>query len=675
MKKNIKSILSFGICYIITILLVLSLEVWKKPIPEAKLEQNIVNEKGEELAAVCITDLKELQTLPYVNYTPNEFIHTSDLTGKAIKIDKNTKFASRGTLKFIILNINPNADDFYEKSDKLKPYLEGDNQWHFGFWLPNCFSSANIYVKSVLSNKIGEIKNYDFIEYCDYAEITNKHKTKTSSLLLDLNFYTRRQSMTEDLKSRAFIITIHYEAKEEYLSGISEIPMIGSIKAVKNLKNSQQTFTIVISLIAIIITAILAFTSLLNKDLSQLPQIIITLCISCYIFTNLLLMTSTTIPYLLLFFEALSLSIISLIFLLTTHLKIKQFSFRTVFIIFALIYTFMFSFCSISKLDITSIFTLVLKISSIPLGLTTAYIGYEKSFHEKKLEEGMTCCIISVLAIALPFMDINKLILTSSITWLLILILCITTYSAFTFFIKLEMQNKYLTNNLQNEVAAQTKDLKHIIEEREYLLRYLSHDMKKPVSSIQRFLQDLKADENKDNKIKKIEIIEQKVKDIELNLVDLQKFAKESYTMEESKRIDVASIIQHTYETLSPDCEANNVILTYSAKSIYAYVKQNTLYSVLNNLVFNALEHSECKEIKITSSKEKEFAKIQVIDDGVGIQDKEGIFKPYHTSEHEKDNLGLGLYICNQHIISMGGTLEVKRKKNKTIFVIKLPIA
>ena len=39
--------------------------------------------------------------------------------------------------------------------------------------------------------------------------------------------------------------------------------------------------------------------------------------------------------------------------------------------------------------------------------------------------------------------------------------------------------------------------------------------------------------------------------------------------MEESKRIDVANIIQHTYETLSPDCEANNVILTYSAKSIY----------------------------------------------------------------------------------------------------------
>lgn len=47
-------------------------------------------------------------------------------------------------------------------------------------------------------------------------------------------------------------------------------------------------------------------------------------------------------------------------------------------------------------------------------------------------------------------------------------------------FLRLEKRNRYLTENLQSEVAIQTRELKAVIEERDDLLRYVSHDMKSP---------------------------------------------------------------------------------------------------------------------------------------------------------------------------------------------------
>lgn len=69
-------------------------------------------------------------------------------------------------------------------------------------------------------------------------------------------------------------------------------------------------------------------------------------------------------------------------------------------------------------------------------------------------------------------------------------------------FLRLEKRNRYLTENLQSEVAIQTRELKAVIEERDDLLRYVSHDMKKPAVSIGRYIAVLQERE-KDEELKK----------------------------------------------------------------------------------------------------------------------------------------------------------------------------
>lgn len=69
-------------------------------------------------------------------------------------------------------------------------------------------------------------------------------------------------------------------------------------------------------------------------------------------------------------------------------------------------------------------------------------------------------------------------------------------------FILLEQTNRYLMNNIQSEVKIQTKNLQTLIEEKDTLLRYVSHDMKKPIQGINHDLKLLKINLDDEQQMK-----------------------------------------------------------------------------------------------------------------------------------------------------------------------------
>ncbi|HEY9203063.1 MAG TPA: PAS domain S-box protein [Sulfurimonas sp.] len=108
----------------------------------------------------------------------------------------------------------------------------------------------------------------------------------------------------------------------------------------------------------------------------------------------------------------------------------------------------------------------------------------------------------------------------------------------------------------------------------------------------------------------------------------------------------------------------------------------NELTQVIINLINNSKDafiHNSIllREISITTKKENSFAVIEVQDNAGGIakENLEKIFEPYFTTKHKSRGTGLGLFmsrmICEQ---GLGGTLDVKSKKNTTTFSIKIPV-
>lgn len=646
-----------------------------KPLPEAAETPDIVGTDGRPISAVCISDIGEYAAIKNVNYTPNEYlVPQNDIRGEIISLESDTQFAEKGTYEFVILNLSPSDEAFSQKSEALSPYLQGDNNWHVTLYLPACFSACNVYVKTNLNARVGDIADYQFVKYTasNYTEETVYHKNATEPLLIDLAFYTRRAAMSEDLSIRAAVVTVHYESAGG-MAGFYRAPIIGQDSAVRKLVDSENILSFTVCVIAALFLATLVFACLLKRSLLLFPYILANAGAFLFFASYYALLGLSAAPMFWVAIHLFSLHWIAGASVCGLRVKAGKFPLWIVPAVLSAIN------CTLALLTPYFIEFTALKISlqisdailaAMLCALVVIFIRRSSVF--KPFAVVPTVISVGLLAADL-FLSPSLQLIANPVGWICIVLIALTAGYSVAFFVQLERRNAYLTDNLQLEVERQTESLKDIISTNETLLRYLSHDMRKPVHGIQRFLSVLKESETDGEKLKAIGIIEQKTRLIDESLTELQQYSKQHYPVEPSKTFDAGNLAADICETLSPDCEANNIKLSCHTAHVKIYAKFNTLRSVLNNLIFNALEHSECSEIVLTVSRRKGICSITVTDNGVGIDPESDVFSPYVSGSDSAENLGLGLYISRESVLSMGGNLTYESALGKTSFTVTFP--
>lgn len=107
---------------------------------------------------------------------------------------------------------------------------------------------------------------------------------------------------------------------------------------------------------------------------------------------------------------------------------------------------------------------------------------------------------------------------------------------------------------------------------------------------------------------------------------------------------------------------------------------ETRLRQILVNIVGNSVKYTPHGEVVIKVSTTSDLVVIRVSDTGIGIsaEDQKNLFqKFYRVKSDETKNIrgtGLGLWITNQIILGMGGTLSVESIKGKgTDFVVSFP--
>jgi two-component system sensor histidine kinase BaeS len=99
---------------------------------------------------------------------------------------------------------------------------------------------------------------------------------------------------------------------------------------------------------------------------------------------------------------------------------------------------------------------------------------------------------------------------------------------------------------------------------------------------------------------------------------------------------------------------------------------------VLQNLIDNALRHTERGEVAVTAAPHERSVRLQVSDTGSGIAaaDLPHVFVPFRTGSMGRTGSGLGLYIVKRFCESLGGTVSVTSTVGSgTRFTIDLPSA
>ncbi len=136
----------------------------------------------------------------------------------------------------------------------------------------------------------------------------------------------------------------------------------------------------------------------------------------------------------------------------------------------------------------------------------------------------------------------------------------------------------------------------------------------------------------------------------------------------DKKKFFFAELLEDIKSSIENQIQSSGAIITsdFSECDSITYPHSH-LQSILLNLLTNAVKYRSphrVPEIKLKTSKDGEYVKLSVGDNGMGIEEKhqETIFKAFKRLHQEMDGKGLGLYIVKRQVELLGGSIGVKSK-------------
>lgn len=679
---KLKSFILIALALLLSFVLVVTLRFGAASAIPLANDILVENWDGEQLTAIEINELPSRAAIPFANYTANRFlVPRNEVTGDKVRItDQNSASAARrGTYQFIVLNLDPISEQFESQSNKLQNYKKGDGNFHFMLYLPQVWSACAVYVNSVLTMTVGEISDYNFFDYSFYEGSTVSHTTKTQPLYLDLMFSANKNIISPNRLEAAQIVTIHYETAKTGHAGLQKQPFIGSDIAVRRLVSTDEGLLTALSAIAALTLVAFFLLCFIKRTFRFLPQLFIGLGVFGFLLSALFRFSASSVPLIVSAFAPCSVALLLLSSLCGLRPNSKFKYAWVAAIVIAVAHSILSLMLPLFALPIAALTIYNVVALAVLSAITLVFLLLSAASRTSGAELLINPALSIVIALTSAFCASPALIITNPIVWLSAAVLAVMIAVSFRVFLCMEQRNRYLTTNLQTEVSRQTQNLDEIITQRNEILAYVSHDMKKTAVSMERFLAVLRQRESDSEQIKTINIIASKNREIIDDFTELSHYSKLNYFAEPSSEVNINNILKSIYKSLTPDCEANGIILRFKpCPSVYVWAKPNALTAIIKNLVFNAIEHSACKTITLTAFKKKTVF-ITVTDDGNGIAPNSDVFtayypqnKEYDPKNKESENLGLGLYICKNLITTMSGTLSYTQSLNTLTFTITL---
>jgi len=258
---------------------------------------------------------------------------------------------------------------------------------------------------------------------------------------------------------------------------------------------------------------------------------------------------------------------------------------------------------------------------------------------------------------------------------------------------ELIIANKELAfqNELKKNQAEELKLAKEHEEKADHLksafLANMSHEIRTPMNGILGFANLLKMPSLSGEEQKEfIEIIEESGKRM-LNIInDILSISKiEAGLMAIYLRTsNINEQIEYIYTFFKSEAEAKGIALSFKnslpQKESVVTTDREKLYSILTNLVKNAIKYSEKGAIELGYTKKGEQLEFYVKDTGIGIdKDRQtAIFERFIqadiSDEKAFQGAGLGLAISKAYVEMLGGKIWMESEKGKgSTFYFTLP--
>jgi len=222
-----------------------------------------------------------------------------------------------------------------------------------------------------------------------------------------------------------------------------------------------------------------------------------------------------------------------------------------------------------------------------------------------------------------------------------------------------------------------------ITELREDLVNNITHELKTPLTSMAIVFKTLQLNTYENNRPKQLELIDNLERQHRKLTLTVERVFESAVKISnrELERIDITTLLsEYRINILS---NSHQIKIVFDDIPQYVLGRRDLIEAVLDNLLENAKKYSpEGSLIQLTGLKEKDGYRIDVIDQGVGIDPGyhkylfEKFFRVPQNLLHAVKGLGLGLYLSRKSLRSIGGELKLTDSNEYgSIFSIYLTLA
>lgn len=222
---------------------------------------------------------------------------------------------------------------------------------------------------------------------------------------------------------------------------------------------------------------------------------------------------------------------------------------------------------------------------------------------------------------------------------------------------------------------------------KEYFLSNMSHEIRTPLNAILGFVSLLRDETTNPRYQKYLDIISnsgENLLHIINDILDFSKLRSGEFTVDPHP-FNIHNEITHTMELFVPSANSKNITLTSYIDPAIPYelvADALRIKQIVGNFLSNAVKFSDHGGvIHVESRCEGGILAISVRDQGIGISksDQERIFDAFsqvQVGNHKlNEGSGLGLSICKQLAIHMGGTIELDSLFGVgSTFTLKIPV-
>jgi PAS domain S-box-containing protein len=223
-----------------------------------------------------------------------------------------------------------------------------------------------------------------------------------------------------------------------------------------------------------------------------------------------------------------------------------------------------------------------------------------------------------------------------------------------------------------------------LTQQKDEFISVASHELRTPITSLKASLQLLAKMKNDPSAKVLPKLIEQANKSLDKvsilisDLLNASRMNQGELELNKS-RFKIAELINDCCHHVR--IAGQFTIITEGDFDLSVYADAGRIDQVIINFVNNCMKYApDSKEIRINIEKAGEWAKVSVIDKGLGIPANKipRLFERYYRADKNSiqySGLGLGLYICAEIIRKHGGQIGVESEEDKgSTFWFTLPL-